>query len=130
MSARRVDKYAAGQVAGPQFPDLADAPALRVLVAVAAARSVVGGPQPVLRRFKLIEDELVILERAVRNRLSRALIYGGALGAVPIEQIVGGDIQVGRRSFLYIIEPFDGIRQCRCKNERRPHKEHCDYNLQ
>src|SRR5215510_8424373 len=96
LSARRVDKGAIGQVAGPEFTNLADAAALRVLVAVRATRSVVGRPQPVIHRFKLIEDELVVLERAVRNWLSSALIYGSAPGAKPIEQIVGEDVQVGR----------------------------------
>src|SRR5215510_7707021 len=68
-----------------------------------SARRVEGRPQPVLRSFKLLEDELVILERAVRNRLSIALIYGGAPGAKPVEQIVGEDVQVGRRSILYAL---------------------------
>jgi hypothetical protein len=92
LSAWRVFKVAAGQVAGPQFTDLADASALRVLVAVGATRSVIGRPQPVIRRFELIKDELVILERAVRNRLSRALINGDAPVAEPIEQVVGEDV--------------------------------------
>src|SRR5215510_6634310 len=103
LSARRVDKDTVGQVAGPQLTDLADASGIRVLVAVSAALSVVGRPQPVLRSFTLLEDELVILERAVRNRLSIALIYGGAPGPKPVEQIVGEDVQVGRRSILYAL---------------------------
>src|SRR5262245_26408074 len=110
LSARRIDKSAHGQVAGPQFTDLADAATLRVLVAVGATRRIIGGPEPVLRGFKLIKDEFVILERAVRNRLSFALVYWRAPGAKPIEQVVSEHVQVGRRSFLYINETFDRIR--------------------
>src|SRR5262249_38710603 len=101
LPARGVDEDAAGQVPGPQLTDLAEASDIRVIVAVATTRGVVGGPESISHGFDFIEDELVVLERSVRNRRRHALIYGGALGTEPVEQIVGETVQVGRGSVCY-----------------------------
>jgi hypothetical protein len=57
-------------------------------MAIVTTWGVVGGSQSIIEGFDLVEDELVVLERAVRNRRRPALIYGRPFGAEPIEQIV------------------------------------------
>src|SRR5262249_19223101 len=101
LSARRVDEDAAGQMSGPQLRDLAEASDIRLIVAIGTTRGVVGRPESIVHGFDFIEDELVVLERSVRNRRRHALIYGGALDAEPVEQIVGETVQVGRGSVCY-----------------------------
>src|SRR5262249_1252227 len=101
LSARGVDEDAAGQVPGPQLTDLAEASDIRVIVAIATTRGVVGGPKSISHGFDFIEDELVVLERSIRNRRRHALIYGGTLGPETVEQIVGETVQVGRGSVCY-----------------------------
>ncbi len=97
-------------MSGPQFVDLADAAALRVLMAGAAAEIVIDRTQPVLRSLALVEYELVIFERAVRHRRIRAFVHRTALVAEPVENIVGKDVQVSSGSFSGGIVSRDGIQ--------------------
>jgi hypothetical protein len=83
---RRFDKDAEYSIPGPQFPGLAGAAGPPVLVACATTHIVVDGPKSIIGCFALVEDEFVVFKRAERNRLSRALIYGGALGANPLKE--------------------------------------------
>src|SRR5262249_5957547 len=101
LSARRVDKDTAGQMPGPQLTNLAEAADIGVIVAIATTRGGIGRPKSIVHGLDFIEDELVVLERAIRNRRRYALIYGGTLGAEPIEKIVGKAVQVSRGSVCY-----------------------------
>src|SRR6266498_2329683 len=116
LVARRFGKDAVDSIPGPEFRGLAAAADHRVIVAYAATPIVVGRPKSIIWGFDLLEDEFVVLERAVRNRGRYAFIYASALGAKPVVQIVDVLVQLGRGSICHSLGSCDGIRQCRQTN--------------
>jgi hypothetical protein len=115
---------------GPQFPFLAGAADISVIVAYAATPIVVDRPESIIQCFDLAEDELIVFKRAARNRGRHAVIYGGAFGTEPVEQVVGEFAKVSGWSVRYGLGSCDRIRQRHQTNQRPYREEDYDYKLE